>query len=565
MQHKKIGRSEQKNQVKSLRQKQEEENIMVKENKNADVTSEKKSNRQRIGGRAGFVVGCVLIYFLAVGIIYSAVKLPKAISAMSAKSAISKTKVVLYDGPKSLQDATDEDLANVKENERDITLKHCVDTVVKVNGEESYVYDTNVNNTHTWRTDYYPTMERTPITYFDFDGTVEISVQVKNIDIKAVTIRPLSYGIKPDIDVKNHTVTFRINKPDTYTVEFNKNVKRAVHIFANEIEENVPSRDDKNVLYIGPGEWNIENIVLQDGKTLYIAGGAVVHGIVNANFASNVKVRGRGIIDGSQIRGWRGRTARIPLKFDNCTNFSVEGVTVLNANAWGFQAFNTIGGKIDNLKMITSRPNGDGISLQSCKSIKMENSFIRTWDDSLVVKNYDANSTTLRFKNIQIWTDLAQSMEIGYETNKGKKENSIIDDVSFENITVLHNFHKPVLSIHNADDTAVSNISYKNIVVEDASMGQGDGTPQLIDLKVLQNSTWSSTMERGTIKNVTIDGFKVLYGNKVILSAIEGYDEEHNIDGVTIKGLNIKGKDIKSFEEGGFTIDTLSTANLEIE
>lgn len=540
---------------------------MVKEGKKTNVNEKANggSNEKRIGGRAGFVVGCVLIYLLVVGIIYSAIQLPKAISKIADKGAISKTKVVLYEGPKSLADATAEDLANVPENERDMTLKHCVDTVVKVNGEESYVYDTNVNNTHTWRTDYYPTQERTPITYFDFDGTVEITVQAKDIDIQAVNIRPLSYNIKPEIDVKNHTVKFRINKPDIYTVEFNNSVKRAVHIFANEIEENVPNKDDKKVLYVGPGEWNIDSIILQDGQTLYVSGGAVIHGIVNANFAKNVKVMGRGIIDGSTIRGWKGRTAKIPLKFDNCTNFTVEGVTLLNANAWGVQAFNTIGGKIDGLKMITSRPNGDGISLQSCKSIKVENSFIRTWDDSLVVKNYDANSTTIRFKNIQVWTDLAQSMEIGYETNKGKKENSIIDDVSFENITVLHNFHKPVLSIHNADDAAISNISYKNIVVEDASMGQGDGTQQLIDLKVLQNSTWSATQERGTIKNVTIDGFKVLYGNDVIPSSIEGYDEEHNIDGVTIKGLNIKGKDIKSFEEGAFNIDILTTANLEIK
>lgn len=546
-------------------EKEKKTNVAANEESKKTNDSDAKKNGKRIGGRWGFVIGCVLIYLLAVGIIYSAIQLPGTIGKIADKSAISKTKVVLYEGPKSLADATDEDLANVPENERDITLKHCVDTVVKVNGQESYVYDTNVNNTHTWRTDYYPTQERTPITYFDFDGTVEITVQVKNIDIEAVNIRPLSYDIKPEIDVKNHTVTFRIKKPDTYTVEFNNNVKRAVHIFANEIEEDVPDPDDKNVLYVGPGEWNIENIVLQDGQTLYISGGAVIHGIVNANFATNVKVCGRGIIDGSTFRGWKGRTARIPLKFDNCTNFTVEGVTVLNANAWGFQAYDTIGGKIDGLKMITARPNGDGISLQSCKSIKVENSFIRTWDDSLVVKNYDANSTTIRFKNIQIWTDLAQSMEIGYETNKGKKENSIIEDISFENITILHNFHKPVLSIHNADDAAISDISYKNIVVEDASMGQGDGTQQLIDLKVLQSPTWSATQERGTIKNVTIDGFKVLYGNDFIPSAIEGYDEEHNIDGVTIKGLNIKGKDIKSFEDGGFSIDTLSTANLEIK
>lgn len=37
------------------------------------------------------------------------------------------------------------------------------------------------------------------------------------------------------------------------------------------------------MIYIGPGEWNIESIMLRKGQTLYLAGGSVVHGIANAN------------------------------------------------------------------------------------------------------------------------------------------------------------------------------------------------------------------------------------------------------------------------------------------
>ncbi len=539
---------------------------MVKDMKKETKKETKQS--KRLGGRAGFVIGWVALYFVIVGIICSAMQMPSAIQKMQQKSKAESSKVILYEGPKSLKDSTREDLDSLSEDDREFeeyAITHCVDTVVKVNGKESYVYDTHVNNTHTWKTDYYPAQERTPITYFDFDGTVQVSVEVKDIDLKAVTIRPLKYNIKPEIDVKNHRVSFYIDTPDTYTVEFNKNVKRAVHIFANEIDEDAPSPDDENVMYIGPGEWNIENIVLQDGDSVYIAGGAVVHGIVNANFASNVKVYGRGIIDGSTIRGWKGRSPRIPLKFDNCTNVTVEGVCALNANAWVFQAYDTIGGKIKNLKIISSRPNGDGISLQSCKSFKVKNSFVRSWDDSLVVKNYDENSTNITFDNVQIWTDLAQSMEIGYETNKGQKENSKIEDISFENITVLHNFHKPVLSIHNADDALVTNIKYKNIVVEDASVGQGDGTPQLIDLGIVQNSSWSATRERGQISNITVDGFEVLYGNDSLPSKVEGYDDQHKVTNVTIQGLKIKGKEIKSPEEGGFVINPLSTENIVVK
>ena len=72
---------------------------------------------------------------------------------------------------------------------------------------------------------------------------------------------------------------------------------------------------------------------------------------------------------------------------------------------------------IDNVKIITARPNGDGISIQSSTNVVVKNSFVRTWDDSLVVKNVNNKSTyNVRFSNNILWTDLAQSMEVGYET-----------------------------------------------------------------------------------------------------------------------------------------------------
>ena len=97
-------------------------------------------------------------------------------------------------------------------------------------------------------------------------------------------------------------------------------------------------------------------------------------------------------------------------------------------------------------------------------------------------------------------------------------------------------------------------------------MGSGDGSeaPYLIDLNIALSGNWSSTRERGQIKNVTIDGVKVLSG-KECPSRINGYDADHIVDGVTIKNLNVLGKDIKDFAEGGFEINEDTTANLSIE
>lgn len=482
------------------------------------------------------------------------------------KQVATNAKLVLYEGPKSLEDATEEDLVATSEEGRDLTLKHCVDTLITVDGEDCYVYDTNVNHTRQWVSNYLPPISRTPITYFDFEGRADIVITVPEREIDNVQISPISYGIKPEINKKDHTVSFSITTPDTYTIQFNDSPERAIHIFANAIEEDIPDFNDENVVYVGPGEWDIDSISLVSGQTLYIAGGAVIHGTVNANFVKDVKVCGRGIIDGSKYEGWKGATAYIPLKFDHSSNIVVEDVIVLNSNAWVCQAFDSENGVIDGVKIISPRPNGDGITLQSCKNFEVKNSFVRSWDDSLVVKNYRGNSEQITFSNIQLWTDLAQSMEVGYETNKGNKKNASITGVIFENICVLNNFHKPVISVHNADDAIVSNIMFRNITVENAQMGSGDGDvmPYLIDLDITQNSNWSTTKERGQIKDILIENVNVLSG-KNAPSRIQGFDETHTVDGVTIKNLVILGNKIKDFSEGNFEIDATSTNNLTIE
>lgn len=475
-------------------------------------------------------------------------------------------KVVLYDGPKSLRDATPEDLVNASENGRDFSLLHCTDTAITVNGMECYVYDTNVNHTRQWVSNYCPPISRTPVAYFDFEGRAEITVTLHDREINEVSLSPASYGIIPKVDKEKNTVTFVIEQPDTYTLQFNQSPERAVHLFANPLETDVPDFNDPNVIVIEPGEWNVDSIMLKKGQTLYLSGGSVVHGVINANFEKDIKVCGRGILDGSQYEGWKGTDAHIPLKFDHCSNVVLKDIIVLNSNAWVCQAYDSTDGIIDGLKIVSPRPNGDGISLQSCQNYEVKNCFVRSWDDSLVVKNYDQNTENVHFSNMQLWTDLAQSMEIGYETNKGNKEGASITKVSFENITVLNNFHKPVISVHNGDDAIISDILFKNIVVEHEEIGSGDGSemPYLIDINIMQNGNWSTTAERGVVDGVMIENVKFRSGadNRI---RIQGYDAEHKVRNIQIKDLELFGEKVTALESPLFEIDDTSVDNITLE
>lgn len=428
---------------------------------------------------------------------------------------------------------------------------------MKVDGHELFVYDTAVNNTHSWSDNYRPSLSSAPVTSFDFDGapvTMEITVS-NETELGSVVVRPLSRGITPAVE--GNIITFQITEPDVYTVEYNGSALTAMHIFANAIDYNAPTGSTDTVRFIGPGAWTIDTMVLKDDMEVYISGGAVVQGIIVGNKVSGAKISGHGFLDGSNHESWMlaDRTAYVPVSLSECENIQISGIAMLDPNAWCVNIYECNNVSVDGVKIITARPNGDGITIQSSQDITVTDSFVRTWDDSLVVKNYSgekgSDSANITFDGCQVWTDLAQSMEVGYETNKGKKMKPTIQNVTFQNMTVLHSFHKPVMSIHNADDADISGIRYYNIIVEDASMGKGDAgeNAQLIDITIAASS-WSSTTKRGTVDDVAFDGIYVLNGDDTIdfkegnLCPIrmKGFGEENMVTNVTVNDLFILGE-----------------------
>ncbi|MBO7353170.1 MAG: hypothetical protein J6U61_02805 [Lachnospiraceae bacterium] len=445
-----------------------------------------------------------------------------------------QTMLKLYEGPK--------------------TMTGSENVLVSVNGHRLFVYDVMVNHKHIWDANTVPS--DTPLTYFDLEGTADIDIEAPGlgVPVESAAVLPTGCGIVPT--VADGHVRFTVTEPGQYTVVFNNNVNKAAHIFVNAIETDIPDPNDPNVYYIGPGEWTMDAIALTDGQTLYLSGGAVLHSVISVNNAKNVRICGRGMIDGSDYPAWNqpGAFARVPVDINHSTDVEVEGITIVNSNCWNFNSFASKRVTVDNVKIISGRQNGDGFTFQSCTDHLVTNSFARTWDDSLVVKNYAGSSKNITFRGVQIWTDLAQSMEIGYETDKGMTLDPEISDVTFEDITVLYNFHKPVISIHNSDDAFVHHIVYRNIVVENAFMqGDNGSNKELIEMS-LAKSGWSTVKdEYGRVDDVLIDGLTVVNtadGN-VPASRFAGQDEEHRITNVALKNISILGNritDLKSMK-----------------
>ena len=444
---------------------------------------------------------------------------------------VTTTKLVTYDAPNLLTTSN-----QVK---------------VKVENKDLFVYETRVNDRRKFSWDT-PT-RKVPLVLFDFEGRVHVEIEVlSDVEITKAKVSPLVYGINPTIEGKK--ISFTLDYTGNYTVEYNDDPNTSVHIFANPLETDVMTKEeaenDPKKIYIGPGVYNAGAFPLQSGSQIYLAGGAYVYGQFSGEDFDGVKIYGRGIVSGEIYLRRSESEYKLPVVLRNCKNIIINDIAFLDPAGWAITLYKCENASVNNVKIITSRQNGDGISVQSSKHVKVKGGFVRTWDDSLVVKNSDRGSTEdVHFDQVVVWTDLAQSMEVGYETY-----GPTMNNISFENITVIHNFHKAVISMHNCDDAVITNVTYKNITLEDGHMlGDDRGDKEndfLIDFTIAYNVEWTKSQgDRGSVDGVNIENVNVYYMEDSIDSRFLGEKGESAIKNVKINGVKINGNIVNNLNE----------------
>lgn len=449
---------------------------------------------------------------------------------IQATSSVTKTKVVTYDGPQYLPESKQVD--------------------IKVNDQELFVYETRVNHNRKFTWD--AQLDYAPVSIFDFEGKVHVEIKVNDADVTSAQVSPLVYGIVPEI--KDNVISFDLSYTDNYVIEYNGDYKNAIHLFANPIEQEPITKEmadnDPSITYIGPGVYKADAIPVTSNSTIYIAGGAYVYGQIRTEGLENIKIKGRGIISGAIYNRRSESEYTIPLELRSSKNVEISDIAILDPAGWTIALHKSEDITLNNVKIITARQNGDGISVQSCKNVNVNGGFVRSWDDSLVVKNVERGTTKdVTFDGVTVWTDLAQSMEVGYETN-----GPTMDNVTFKNITIVHNFHKAAISLHNCDDAHITNVSYQNITLEDGQMlgdTRDDGDNDfLIDFTIAYNVDWTQSGGiRGSVDGVNIENVKVYSLLDSIVSRMNGESNDSAIKNVKIKGLEIEGTQLSSLDQ----------------
>jgi hypothetical protein len=96
--------------------------------------------------------------------------------------------------------------------------------------------------------------------------------------------------------VTGDSLEFRLDKPQDLSIEPN-GPNSPLLLFTNPPETNVPSPEDPNVIYFGPGIHEAGVIKLASHQTLYLAGGSVVKGAIESH-GVDITIGGRGIFLG---------------------------------------------------------------------------------------------------------------------------------------------------------------------------------------------------------------------------------------------------------------------------
>ena len=378
-------------------------------------------------------------------------------------------------------------------------------------------------------------VENASMCYFDFSGTVEVSVTLNQGQLKTSRIRPLSKNITHQIE--GNTITFELTQPSNLSVEVNGDIFHNLHLFANPVDDFKPDVNDSSTIYFGPGVHHFENrkFHVPSGKTVYIAGGAVIMGQILIENVQDVKVLGRGMVD---------HRIKMGVHIANAKNVLVEGIFCTQCATGGSDNVT-----IRNVKSISYFGWGDGMNVFASNNVLYDGVFCRNSDDCHTVyatrKGFTGSCNNITMKNSTLWADVAHPIMIGIHGNTQNPD--IIQNLTYSNIDILDHKEMQVdyqgcLTINAGDNNLVKDVVFENIRVEDFREGQ------LVNLRIFYNEKYCTAPGAG-IQNILFRNIEY-NGNDANLSIIAGYNEDRKVKNITFENLKINGKIISDDMEG---------------
>ena len=313
-----------------------------------------------------------------------------------------------------------------------------------------------------------------------------------------------------------------------------------------------------------------KEIKLKSNQTLFIDEGAVVYGAIEAVDKKDIKIVGYGIIDNShmeranEINGCAvldpnaGEMTGNPIFLNRCQNVLIEGITQVNSSGWNIYLDGCKDIVVDNIKLIGQwRYNADGCDFCNCTNGSIRNSFLRTFDDCVVVKGFKLNNNlpveNIVAENCVLWCDWGRALEVGAETSAPYMRN-----ITFKNCDIIHGCHV-MFDIQHGDKAKISDVYFEDIRIEyrektecPALQTSKDAVyvneyenhmPVLFEI-IAGTTMWSIDENSGILQDVYIKNIDVItedgripQGSKVFVR--DGEDKISNVffESITVDGI----------------------------
>jgi polygalacturonase len=368
---------------------------------------------------------------------------------------------------------------------------------------------------------------------FDMSGQVKVKIQAKR-SLRDTIVRPAF----PDVLLKvedDHTITLTFRAPRKISIEPDGR-KGPLLLFANPMEKDAPKEGSAGVVYFGPGVHQPGKVEVGSNQTVYLAGGAVVKGAIAAH-GSNIRILGRGILDGSDYE-WRKGPNNVTIGITG-TNVEVSGITIRGSSHWTIVPNGSRDVTVRNVKICGARvQNDDGINPCNSQHVLITDCFIRTDDDCVALKGLDLkrpnnNVEDIVVENCTLWCDRARIFLLGHESRAAFMRN-----ITLRNLDIIH-FTMTAFLLEPGEEMRLENVRIEDVRVH------GEGQRELARLKPVVNQ-YMQTKVPGHVRDVQFKNVEVEGAPGPYLIQLEGADAQHQVQDVGLEKVKVLGQELKS-------------------
>jgi polygalacturonase len=264
--------------------------------------------------------------------------------------------------------------------------------------------------------------------------------------------------------------------------------------------------------------------------------GAIVNANVRGNNLQNVKILGRGSLQGN-------------VRISGTSNLEIDGIFIRNTKGWSNTLTNCHHSRYTNVKVFGYEAiySVDGINPVSCHDFTIDDCFMRCRDDCVAIKSMDYKMSvdSIRVTNcVMVGWACSDGVTIGYELNGGPIRNILV-----KNCDILYARSGGGTGGHSgfgivSDGPAwVENIRYENIRVEEN-----------IEFKnleiIITNGQMYGIDPPGHIKGIYMKNIDWENPQKPFI--IQGFSKDNLVEDVTFDHCRVGGKPLVNINDAIF-------------